>query len=445
MGQMSARSCRAALPLVTSLLILNATAPASAATLEITRVSVSSTGAQSDGLSRHFGTSKDGRFVSFMSDGTNLVPDDTNGVRDVFVHDRDTGQTTRVSVSSNGDQADGESIGGYITARGRYVVFHSAATNLVENDTNGENDVFVHDTLTGQTRRVSVSSQGGEADTGCAWPSISKNGRYVAFRSAATNLVADDDNGVGDVFIHDLFTRATVRGSITVSGEEPNGLSGRHTISPNGRYVAVLSAATNVVPGDTNGFADIFVHDWRRGTTALATIGRTGELANGDSWQMRFSGNNHYMVFGSGATNLVADDTNDARDLFIWNRVDGATGRMSIGNAGEQADGPTHVGHPSDAGHLVFFSSEATNLVAGDTNAVPDVFVRDRTTGETKRISLTASGEEFNAGAFRPIPARNGRLVTLFTAADNLVPGDTNGVDDVFVIRRDAGFFDVLR
>jgi Tol biopolymer transport system component len=380
-----------------------------------------------------------------MSDGTNLVPGDTNGVRDIFVHDRETGETTRVSVSSNGDQADGDSVGGYISAPGRYVVFHSAATNLVENDTNGENDVFVHDVLTGETRRVSVSSQGAQANGGSAWPSISKSGRYIAFRSGATNLVPDDNNAVGDVFIHDLFTRATVRGSITVSGEEPNGLSGRHTISPNGRYIAVLSAATNVVPGDSNGFADVFVHDWRRGTTALASIGWNGELADGDSWQMKFSGNNHYMVFGSGATNLVPNDSNDERDLFIWNRIDGSIDRVSVSNAGEEADGPTHVGAPSDAGHLVFFTSEATNLVPGDTNGVPDIFVRDRTTGETTRISLTASGAEFNAGAARPIPARNGRLVTLFTAADNLVPGDTNEVDDVFVIERDAGFFDVLR
>lgn len=416
-----------------------------ATTLAVERVSVSSGGAQSDGLSRQFDLSRNGRFVTFMSDATNLVAGDTNAARDVFVHDRTTGTTTRVSVASDGSEADGESNAGEMSNNGRYVAFHSAAANLVANDTNASNDVFVHDRETGETRRVSVTSAGTESDAGGAWPSMSRGGRYVAFRSGATNLVPDDANGLGDAFVHDRKNGRMIRVSVTELGGDADAAALRHDISPNGRYVSVLTRATNIVAGATTGAANIYVYDWKRGRVALATIGWNGEPANGDSGQMGFSEDGHYMAFSSWASNLVPDDTNETADVFVWSRIDRSITRVSIGESGEQANGESSGGHLSPEGHLVYFRSAASNLVDGDTNGFQDIFVHDRTTKETRRVSLTAAGAEFNADAYRPIVRKNGRLVSLFTLADNLVAGDTNVADDVFVIRRRSGFREVLR
>jgi hypothetical protein len=413
--------------------------------VRITRVSVSSTGEQGDGGSRQFGISRSGRLVSFFSDATNLVPDDTNKLRDVFVHDRESGMTTRVSVSSSGTQADGDSNSGVMSRTGRYVAFHSAATNLVPNDTNDANDVFVHDLLTGQTTRVSVSSEGAEADLGGAWPSISRNGRFVSFRSGATDLVPDDTNGVGDSFVHDRNTGRTTRTSITSSGGDIDDAAIRDELSEDGRYVAVLTRAGNIVDRETNGIANIYVYDWRRESVTLATVGWNGEPANGDSGQMDLSIDAHYMVFWSWASNLVPDDTNDTSDVFVWNRIDRSITRVSLSSDGQQADGESNACYISHEGHLVYFASRASNLVEGDANGLLDLFVHDRTTGTTKRLSLTESGTELNADARRPLPTKNGRFVALFTAADNLVASDTNGSDDVFVIKRRSRYFEVLR
>jgi hypothetical protein len=417
----------------------------SAQAAKVTRVSVSTAGDESDGLSREFGISRSGRLVSFMSDASTLVDGDTNGVRDVFVHDRWTGVTRRISVSSEGAEGNAASTSGVISEDGKYVVFHSRASNLVPNDTNGENDVFVHNLETGETRRVSVSSEGVESDGNSTWATISKTGRYVAFRSDATNLVPGDTNGVTDAFVHDLVTGETTRVSITTSGAEPDGASTQAVISPNGRYVAVVSAATNVVPNDTNGSSDVFVHDRRRGTTALVSIGLAGEGANGDSYDLAFSGNNIYLAFTSWASNLVPDDNNGTRDVFVWNRIDRIITRASVSSSGEEGNGESLTTSLSRAGHLVFFASLASNLVSNDTNEARDAFVHDRTTGETIRLSVAANGVEGNGDSSRPKGVRNGRIVTFYSVADNLVPNDLNGVDDVFVLRRGPSFWQVLR
>jgi flagellin-like hook-associated protein FlgL len=198
--------------------------------------------------------------VVFSSIASNLVAGDTNGQLDVFVHDRQTGTTTRVSVDSSGNEANGDNWNGSISGDGRYVVIESSATNLATGDTNGVDDIFVHDRQTGTTTRVSVDSSGLEANAGSDSSSVSGDGRYVAFRSTATNLVAGDTNGVDDVFVHDRQTGQTTRISVDNSGAEGNGTSGFGTdISADGQYVAFRSTASNLVAGDTNGVDDVFV------------------------------------------------------------------------------------------------------------------------------------------------------------------------------------------
>src|SRR5438094_669752 len=187
------------------------------------RVSVASGGTEGNGASLSSALSADGRFVAFVSAATDLVAADTNGVSDVFVHDRQTGMTARVSVASGGTQANGVSCSPALSADGRLVAFQSDATNLVVGDTNGKTDVFVHDRQTGTTERVSVASGGGTQGTGnsggfFAFPALSADGRLVAFQSDATNLVAGDTNGATDLFVHDRQNGTTARASAPPGG-----------------------------------------------------------------------------------------------------------------------------------------------------------------------------------------------------------------------------------
>src|SRR5258706_12926625 len=253
------------------------------------------------------------------------------------------GDTIRVTVDSSGGQGIGPSFGSSISADGRYVAFHSDAINLVPNDTNENIDVFIHDTQTGNTTRVSVDSNGVQSNGGSSAPAISADGRYVAFDSAATNLVPNDTNGNWDVFIHDMQTGNTTRVSIDSNGTESNGGSGSSSISADGRYVAFESEATNIVPDDTNGADDVFVHDLQTGNTRRVSVDSSGVQANGSSgdpylWGgSAISADGRFIVFGSGATNLVPNDTNGSGDYFIHDMQTGATTRVSVDSSGAQS------------------------------------------------------------------------------------------------------------
>ena len=223
-----------------------------------------------------------GRVVGFRSYAADFVPHDSNGLADVFVYDRRADVTQRVNVSTVGDEADGATFRGMVSGDGRFVGFRSRANNLVPGDTNDALDVFVHDRLIGLTTRVSVSSNGTEANAAglsrsfrgsmfMSRPFLSANGRYAAFTSRAANLVQDDGNGKSDVFVHDLWTGRTIRVSLTVGGTEANGDSFVSGISADGRVVAFTSLADNLVPGDTNGRRDVFVA-WLRPAVSVRDV-----------------------------------------------------------------------------------------------------------------------------------------------------------------------------
>ncbi len=228
-------------------------------------------------------TSGDGRYVVFESDATNLVAGDNNGAADIFVKDTQTGVTTRVSTDSAGNEANSSSFHKTISADGRYVAFTSYATNLVPGDTNGVWDVFVKDMQTGTTTRVSTDSAGGEGTSGFASsvPSISADGRYVAFQSEAGNLVAGDTNSASDIFVKDTQTGVTTRVSTDSTGTQSDGASFVPNISADGRYVAFQSLATNLVAGDTNGVYDIFLKDTQTGVTTRVSTDSAGTQAKG--------------------------------------------------------------------------------------------------------------------------------------------------------------------
>jgi Tol biopolymer transport system component len=421
------------------------------------RVSVSSGGVQGNRASYPEGISANGRYLALSSEATNLVAGDTNGRADAFVRDLRTGRTTRVSVSSGGRQAKPgpDAFGGSgadgISANGRYVIFHSDASNLVSGDTNHTDDVFVHDRKTGRTTRVSVGSDGRQANGSSGFATISANGRYVAFSSMASNLVAGDTNRLSDVFVRDLATGKTRRVSVSSRGRQArcnlnSCESTEPALSADGRYVAFVSSATNLVPGDTNRLADVFLRDLRTGKTRRVSVSSRGGQGTGDptrngSNAPSISADGRYVAFHSADSNLVPADTNRTFDIFVNDRVTGQTRRVSIGSGGEQANGENlgALGISPD-GHYVAFSSLASNLVAGDVNDITDVFVRDLRTGRTILVSLSSGGEQGDDGSWISGGVQfsaNNRYLAFASWAKNLVPGDSNRSPDAFV--RDFG------
>jgi Tol biopolymer transport system component len=300
-----------------SLLLGGGAQPASAGST--TRVSVDSAGRQANGPSSVAAISANGRFVAFESDATNLVAGDTNGLTDIFVHDLVARTTTRVSVDSLGRQANGPSFNPSISSDGRFVAFESNATNLVTGDTNGRPDIFVRDLLTGKTTRVSVDSVGRQANGPSLSAAISGDGRFVAFESDATNLVAGDTNGRRDIFVYDMATRATTRVSVDSLGRQANGPSFSAAISGDGRFVAFESDATNLVPADSLLKRDVFVRDLVLGSTVRASVDSDGRQALGASSGAAISGDGRSVAFESDASNLVPGDTNLTRDVFVHN------------------------------------------------------------------------------------------------------------------------------
>jgi Tol biopolymer transport system component len=417
-----------------------------------TLISKSSVGAQGKYDSYAVGISAGGRYVAFTSDAPNLVPGDTNERRDAFVRDRKTGRTTRVSVSSSGAQAEpgsdpwGGSNAAGISGDGRYVVFVSDAPNLVAHDTNGAADVFVRDRKLGRTVRVSVGSGSRQANAPSGFASISADGRYVAFTSGASNLVAHDTNHFADVFVRDLKTGLTTRVSVDNRGRQARrGGSSEPALSADGRYVAFASDAPNLVAGDTNGLSDVFVRDRKSGQTARVSVRSDGKQALRDRTRNGSNGpsisaDGRYVAFHSRASDLVPGDTNWAFDIFVRDRFARTTKRVSVASRGTQANaeslGPPSIGPD---GRYVAFASLASNLVPGDANDITDVFVHDLRTGRTILGSLGGGGVQGSDGSAPAVGAfnANDRYLAFSSYASNLVPHDTNGCTDAFV--RDFG------
>jgi len=433
----------------TSLPYINPAYPLSPTTGTTTRVSIASDGTQGNDSSGLSVISADGRYVVFASQASNLVDGDTNDCQDIFVHDRVTGQTERVSVASDGTQSNGISYKRFISADGRYVTFESEAGNLVSDDTNDLRDIFVHDRVTGQTERVSVASDGTQGDGSSIWSSISADGRYVAFVSGASNLVSDDTNIYMDIFVHDQVTGQTERVSVASDGAQGNGQSAYPSyvsISADGRYVVFGSGASNLVSGDTNGVDDVFVHDRETSQTTRVSVASDGTQGSGMSYYSSISADGRYVVFTSYASNLVSDDTNGYTDIFVHDRVTGQTERVSVASDGTQGDlscGWWYSSISAD-GRYVAFDCHARNLVPGDTNSRSDVFVHDRVTGQTERMSVASDSTQGNSDSWVPSISADGRYVAFGSGASNLVSGDTNGKADIFVHDRgEIGAFSI--
>lgn len=426
-----------------------------------TRVSIASDGTEGNDSSGGPAISADGRFIAFTSRATNLVPGDTNtecysdrwgewiyNCADVFVHDRQSGQTTRVSVANDGTQGNANSGNPSISADGRFIAFESVASNLVDGDTNSGTycwsqsfhgncaDVFVHDCQTGDTDLVSVSSDGIQGDNYSSSLAISADGRFIAFESHASNLVHGDTNDENDIFVHDRQTGETTRVSAASDGTQSNNSSFDPAISADGRFVTFTSWATNLVPDDSNGETDVFVHDRETGQTTRVSVASDGSQGNGYSAHPAISPDGRFVAFMAVASNLVEGDTSldcgddpdyhNCPDIFVHDRDTGQTTRVSVASDGTPSDSGSFWPSISADGRFVAFFSYATNLVSGDTNGVEDIFLHDRQTGSTTRVSVASDSTEGNDWSAWSAISSDGRFIAFSSHATNLVPGDTN-------------------
>jgi hypothetical protein len=414
--------------------------------------------------------SADGQYLVFDSDGTKVLPGDTTKVRDVYLYDRVSGAIERISVGLNGaraivptnncDGGTGVRCGSQratISADGRFVSFWSNATNLVANDTNGHFDAFLYDRQTHTTSLVSKGYNGAPANGDSRRPVVSRDGNFVAFESAASNLIAPascpilqpcsggDKNNADDVFIYDIASGNVSLVSADASGAAGNGASNRPSLSANGRRVVFQSEASNLASGDGNGKADILLRDMASGTTSIVSTGPSGQ-ANNSSRSPSISANGSWVSFDSDASNLVSGDTGNDSDVYLKNVDSGAVEQVSVRTGGAQA-----TDHPSDGvigsdstvssdGRFVAFWSSSATLVDGDTNGndcsqapCADVFVRDRAAGTTTRMTST-NGAQGDGDSFSPALSMDGRFVAFDSKATTLDPsGGSASTQDIFV------------
>jgi len=452
-------------------------APLFAQSLE--RVSVSAAGLEGNGISSRPSLSSDGGLIAFYSESSNIIPGDLNQARDIFVRDTNLGTLERVSVSTTGIESNGKSSRAVITGDGRYVTFYSDGSNLVPGDTNLQRDIFVRDRLLGTTSLVSRSSTGALGNGASSRPSISDDGRLVAFRSYASNLVAGDFNLVGDVFVVDrdvdgngVFDEpggtSTTLVSKNAAGTQGNALSSLPRISADGLSITFRSDASNLVFGDTNGKRDVFVYDIASAQITLVSKASTGAASNGDSTRPSISDDGRFVSFFSDASNLVAGDTNQhcaldifgqlvcipGSDCFVVDRDSDGNGvfdealgtsltRVSVTGAGLEANDRSEDPEISGNGRYIGFWTDATNLFAGDTNGVQDAVVLDRDAdgngifdevGGTsiKLLNQSAAGVQGNGVSKRAVVSDQGEVSAFRSDATNLVAGDLNAMSDVF-------------
>lgn len=372
--------------------------------------------------------SGDGRYALFSSTSPDLVRGDTNGEDDIFLRDRKRGTTVRVSVGTGGRQANAGSSSADLSADGRHVAFETAATNLGGRVRPDSLNVYVRDVRAGVTRLATVGLGGRPANQPSFFPSLSGDGRYVAFQSAASNLVRGDTNGMEDVFVRDLRTGRTERVSL-VAGRQVAGPSSQPQISDDGRVVLFMADVNR----DDHGA--LYVRDRAKGTTRLVAAQVPGSTHHVTLTAWSLSGNGRYVTFGTEAP-LVGSDTNFEYDVYRYDLRTGRTELVSLGAGGQQGNAYSDVSALSRDGRWVAFASAASNLVAGDTNGAVDTFLRDMRTGTTRRVSVSSTGAQANADSSYSLDlaiAGDGRSVAFGSFATNLVPGDRNDSPDVFV------------
>jgi Tol biopolymer transport system component len=347
--------------------------------------------------------------------------------------------TQRVSLAADGSQAADACLAPSISADGRFVAFHSQATTLVPGDTNSASDVFVRDRLLGTTERVSVGKNGAQGDEGSYSPSISADGRFVAFNSLASNLVNGDGNLHNDVFVRDRLLGITRLVSIRSNGTQGNADSWDPAVSADGNYVAYVSAASSLWPDDTNGVVDVFVSNIAATSTERVSIpDGYGQQGNGSSAAPSVSSDGRYVAFSSNAANLTTGDTNAVADIFLRDREAGQTWRLSLSTSDVQGNHASGNPSVSSDGTFIAFQSLATNLVSPATSG-SNVFIRSLLDHKTDLVSVSTGTSDGNLDSVLPAISADTRYIAFCSDATNLVSSDTNSKRDVFVRDRLGG------
>lgn len=414
--------------------------PSTACAEETIRISVSSLrGLQADGDSGYPSISADGQRIAFSSSAANLVPNYPADAQRVFLRTEGVkiggatlGLTAVVSVASDGTPANDLSFEPALSADGQYVAFTSYATNLAPNSTKRQADVYVRDLRAQTTSIVSISSAGIRGNRASGEPSISADGRFIAFTSETEYFDPSDWNGAKDVFVRDTKDGITARVSISSGGAQGGEDSHEPAISADGRYVA-FSSASKLVPGLPDRInSQIYVRDLMTATTALVSASLSGTHANGYCGSPAVSADGRYIAFVSDANNLGFSNTGQHYHVYVRDTVAGTTAHVSVPFTGGEANRSSYAPSISADGRYVAFVSDASNLVPGDFNGVEDVFVRDMVAGTTRRVSISSSGGQANQNSWPPVISADGRFVAFDSYASNLVPNDTNGEKDVF-------------
>ncbi|MDX2018243.1 MAG: hypothetical protein SFY95_11490 [Planctomycetota bacterium] len=363
--------------------------------------------------------SADGSVIAFQSFGQGLDPLDTNFTLDVFTWEN--GLIRLASRNSAGAAGNNPSANPALSADGSAVSFTSLASNLVGNDFNNRFDIFLR---TGAgTSRVNLSAGGAETNNQSDQSALSADGRYAVFQSNASNLVPGDPTPTAHVYRRDNQTGAILR--LDVSGSSiGNAEASRPSISDDGQLVAFASRASNLAAGDTNNLPDIFVRDVTNSLTLRVSVSGAGAQANGESLRPRITGDGRFAAFDSTATNLVGDDTNNLRDVFVRDTLLGTTVRASTGPGGIEGDGESWGASISADGRFVAFVSSSTTFDPADTNGLADVYVKDLLTGRITRESVSATGGDANGAVNTAALSASGLVLAFDSAATNLtVPG----------------------
>jgi Tol biopolymer transport system component len=386
-----------------------------------TRISVGYDGSEANGGSNAPSISNDGRWFAYSSNATNLVPGDTNGLLDIFLYDRTTGTTELVTRGVGGAPADRGSYATRISANGRYVTFHSEATNLVPGDTDGDDNAFVWDRESKEITRLPGKHS--------LWPDISADGRYVTYSTEA-RLVPEDTDDFIDVYLYDRNTGQASLVTRKVSGGAAGGYDS--TISDDGRYVAFGSDSEQLISDKVNGGYNIFLYDRQTGTTTVVSRPPDGQWPwDGRADNPEISGDGKFVAFGSKMPNLTPGDTNDDHDVFLWQRDTREITLVSGTADGRTVKGFSTDGRVSADGSYVTFWSTAGDLSGTDVGGWEQSYLYDRQTRRNRVVAAPTQGAD-GGGEGAEVSA-DGKVVGFMSFGTDLVPGDTNNQRDVFV------------
>lgn len=365
--------------------------------------------------------SADGRYVLFTTD---------NG--HVWLRDRTAGTVSNPALAADGSESGGTTFLPRITKNGRFVTFSSTGIDFTGGDSNGHVDIYVLDRTTGTTRRGSLGAGDVEGNDDALNGLASEDGRYVAFDSRGSNFVAGDVNETTDVFLRDTMLNTTSTVDLSSGGTIPILGGSIVDMSDDGRFV-LFTSISQLTTEDTNHLSDLYLRDTLLGTTTCENLTLSGIAAGGDTYGGSLSGDARYVVFTSTSPDIVVGDSGARTTTFRRDRMTGVTIQIDLTNAGELPDDNSYAAWISTDGNRVLFSSDATNLVVGDTNGAADLFVRDVSAGTTTLVSRSRTGAIENLGSTGGAFSADGHAVMFMTAATNIVANDLNGLEDVFV------------